>query len=686
MAVRIWNIAKGDKQKSTELAEKYSIPTFTAHLLASRGYTQPEQISELLVSDCYALTDPMGYADMDKAVRRIAAAIDKFEPIAVYGDYDADGVTATALLYSYLESCDANVLYVLPDRESGGYGLNNEVIDSFNEYGVKLIITVDNGISACDEVEYAKSLGIDTVITDHHQLPERLPDAVAVVNPHRPDCRGGFREFAGVGVAFKLVCALEGESEFILDNYADLIALGTIADVVPLVGENRVLARRGLESISRNERIGVNILKLNAGLGSGRVTASDISFYFAPRINAAGRLGKPDRAVRLLLSDDIDECRMLADELADENVRRQSMEKEIAAQIWQKLNADPSLMNDRVVVVSGEGWKKGLIGIFANRLCEALGKPCFVITTQDGVAKGSGRSVPGFSLVEALGACSDYLAMFGGHSSAAGLTLAEEDIDAFRTAINQYAADAGQMPFATIDIDCEIPLSRADIRLYRESQILEPFGAGNSVPVLCVRGCEIADIRAVGGNMHQRLTLRSGATTVTAMYFRMSGEFFHFKKGDVVDCVIELSYKDNASGSHERDNLTRIIRDMRPSGFEEASAARDERLFERHLRREELSAQEVELLLPDRECFSFVYSYLKTKGGYKGDLILLHWALSKINSKITYAKMLTVLEAMSQLGLISKMRSGAMWSVAVLPVLQKVRLEDAEIIWRLTDI
>lgn len=676
-----WNVSKGDKKLSAIISERHGVPKFAAHLLLTRGLTEAQELEDFLTKDA-PLCDPFEFIDMEKAVVRIRKAIENGERIAVFGDYDADGVTATALLYSYLESCEANVLYMLPDRATDGYGLRMSTVDTLEQYGTQLIITVDNGISCYEEVEYAKSKGIDVVITDHHQPPDRLPDACAVVDPHRHDCGGAFKDFAGVGVAFKLVCALEGDDEFILDNYSDLVAIGTIADVVPLIGENRRLVMHGLESIQECNRPGIFALANKAGLGLRKYKTSDISFILAPRINAAGRVGKPDRAVRLMLSEDMDECSDLAEDLCEDNSRRLELEREMTADAWNYFDEHPEVLLNQVVIIVGNGWNKGVIGIFASRMCETLGKPCFVLSIENGVATGSGRSVEGFSLHSALCACSDLLVHFGGHAMAAGLTINEEDIEDFTNRINEYASSLDEMPVPVIEIDCVLPANMVDYSLYRDSCFLEPFGVKNPAPVIGMTELTITDIRSVGNNQHQRLTLEKNGCVFNAMCFKTLPENFNFNVGDIIDCVVSLDFNESyARQAGDNAALTRIIKDIRLSGIDVDKMNHEQRLFEKAMRGEALTQQEKQLIIPNRQQSGAVY--LHVKDGYRGGLENLGARLFK--QGIGYGAVLVSLEAMRDRGLIKMRQRANCHTISPVPVSEKVDLNESYIIKKLSE-
>ena len=647
MSFRRWQIAKSDKMLSRSVAERFGIDGFAAHLLTSRGFCSDGQISDMLGldDDTAEFLDPFDIVDMDKAVSRIRKAIDGFERIAVYGDYDVDGVTSTALLFSYLESAGANVMYYIPDREGEGYGLNCKAVDTLHELNIDLIITVDNGISAVAEVEHAHSLGIDVVITDHHQEGEILPAAVAVVNPHRKDSACPFKEYAGVGVAFKLVCAIEGDSMAVVEDCGDLVALGTVADVVSLTGENRRLVRLGLRQLQSSSRLGLSTLIDMAGLSGKTITSTSIAFVIAPRLNAAGRLGKASHAVKLLITDDDEEASSLAEELTAQNKERQAIEQIIDREVTEMLAKDRSALYDRVIVIAGEKWNGGVIGIFASRICERYGKPCFIISYEGDRAKGSGRSMEGFSLYEAVSACTDQLTGFGGHTLAAGINLKTENIDAFRRAINAFARENyPAMPSPVLHIDCQLPPSAVTLQLCDASQLLEPFGADNSTPVIAVMGLKLTDIYGAGGGKHQRLTLERGGAIITAMKFSTPDEDFPFRVGDVVDIAVTL----DKSVYRGRESLTVIVRDIRLSEthFDEINGGRQ--LFEKMMRGEPLSEEDAETLRPTRSMLGTVYRAVS--GGYRGEADVLGCRMKRLG--VGFAVLLTSLQILSEGGLL----------------------------------
>ncbi len=672
MALKIWKTAQGDKELSRQIAAENNIAPYAAHLLVTRGYTDSDSIRNMLEPESMEFRDPFTIADMDKAVERINKAIDSFESIMVYGDYDVDGITATSLLYSYLAKREANVSYMLPSRDEEGYGLHMSTIDSMHSMGVKLIITVDNGISAVDEIAYAASLGIETVITDHHQPPEVLPAAVAIVNPHRKDCPSRFKDYAGVGVAFKVVCALDGDAEKIADEYADFVALGTVADVVPLLDENRALVVRGLKLINEEKRKGIAALMSCAGTKSLPATATDIAYTLSPRINSAGRLGKPDRAVQLMLCDEGLRCHALASELNEENNRRHKCERDIADQAWDMLQRDPALGNDRIVVIGGEGWNAGVIGIFAAKLCDSLGKPCIILSSDGEITKGSGRSLGNFSLHDAVASCRDMMIAYGGHTLAVGLTMKTEDIPEFRRRINEYAAGR-TMPMPELKLDCELPLSMINIDLVRAAEALEPFGACNPSPLVAIKNVRINRITPVGGGYHQRLLLSGAGVELTAMLFNVMTSQFAFRPGDIIDCAIAV----NRSDFRGDESVNAIIRDIRLSEIDVEEVIKADRLVEQLLRGEPVTAAQAEQMIPERSDYESIYRYL-SHIGFKGTYEILAARLRPHG--VTYARMRAALCAMIQLGLLDHKSRGGVSTIHINKVSFKADLEASEII------
>lgn len=647
MILRKWEVRPLDKERAAAFAQTYGVPFFLAMLMNIRGLDDAAHLREFL-GEGEPLSDPFLLKDMDKAVARITRAVDNMEKIAVYGDYDADGVTSTAMLYSYLETRGADVIFYIPQREGEGYGMNIGAVEYLKEQGVSLIVTVDNGISSVQEVARANELGIDVVVTDHHRPQEILPDAVAVVDAYRPDDTSPYKHFSGVGIAFKLLMALEdgaGDVEDLLEAYSDLAAIGTIGDIVPLTGENRTLIRAGLERLSQSDRPGVQALLENAGIAGKALTSTNVAFTLVPRINATGRMGAPERAVRLLISGYEEEAEVLSEEICADNEERRRVEAEIAEAAFADIE-EKGYMKDRVVVVDGEKWHHGVIGIVASRVTERCGKPCMIISRGETEAKGSGRSIEGFSLFEAICACGDLLIKFGGHPMAAGITLKPENIEAFRKRINQYAAEHfPQMPTQTVTLDCKLNPAALSVSMAQSLTQLEPFGNGNPQPVFGLFNMELSNITPVGGGGHLRLTLEKNGAVITAMRFNTKPEELPYHIGDKIDLAVQLEAREFRG----QPSLTVIVRDMKFAAFNTEKNIASLASFEKWQRGEVLSAEDKNRLYPDRACLAAIYRALRTVNGKETDQVRF---VSQFGKDMTLGLFKTALLVFEERGLV----------------------------------
>jgi len=562
-----WEVSKINKELAKELAFECDVDPFVAMIAASRGYDDPALLEEFL-SDEPMFSDPFSLTDIENAVACINEAIENDELISVYGDYDCDGVTATALLYSYLIKRGARVVCRIPDRFSEGYGMNKTAVEELHSKGVNLIVTVDNGISCFDEVAFANSLGIKVVVTDHHLPPESLPDAVAVVDPHRADDYSEFKDICGVGVAFNLVCALEGaEPEEMIEEYGDLVALGTIGDVMPLISVNRSFVRLGIKRILSGERMGISALMKIAGIDSAAFSSSRVAFGLVPRINAAGRMGSALRAFKLLVTEDEQEAYDLAKEIGEENSLRQQIEKNILDEAIAIIENE-KLYLQRVIVVSGENWHHGIVGIVASRICETYGKPTIVLSIDGDLAHGSGRSIEGFSLYECINSAADYTEKFGGHELAAGVTVKKENIDVFACSVNNYARTIKPI-VPVLKLDCKLNPVALSLDLFDELNVLQPFGTGNNVPIFGLCGVKIDKISSVAGGKHLKLSFSKNNVSFQAMLFSCSEEAFAFKLDDVLDIAVIL----DAGTFNGKRYLSIIIKDYRISGINDDDLA-----------------------------------------------------------------------------------------------------------------
>lgn len=647
MSRKKWLVSSADKDLAFDIAEEFGIEPFAALLLVSRGITDDEEIYSFFSDSC-RLCSPYDLKDMDKAVERIRKAIDTKEKITVYGDYDADGVTSTALLYRYLkgEGCDVN--FYVPDRKDEGYGLNLKAIEKIKNEGTSLIITVDNGISAFEEAEYIASLGMDLVITDHHRASEKLPRAVAVVDPHRYDCPSDFKLWAGVGVAFKLVCALsEKDDEEMLEMFSDLVTVGTIGDVVSLTGENRVIVKHGLKVINEKAQCGINALKKIAGVDGKTVNATSVAFSIVPRLNSIGRMAHASKAVEMLLSESITEAEEIGAGIDKSNADRQEIEKQIMLEAQKQIENNPDMLCERVLIFSGENWHAGVIGIVASKLVGKYGKPCIVITDDGNEAKGSGRSIDGFSLYDAISSAGHLLNHYGGHVLAAGFGLDSENIDKFRKAINDYARTV-EMPFPTLSLDCRLKPEFISADILSIISSLEPFGAGNPQPLFGLFGMSLVSVTAIGGGKHLRLSFKKGDTTVTALLFGTTSEEFPYAIGDVLDLAVTLERNEYMG----QVKVSIYIKDIRMSGTDDDRYLKSVRLYEKIKRGDSLTVKEVKFALPSRQTITDLYRLVKSKGKWTNGTDILSYRLGGDGSDA--CRLLLAADVLTELGIFRK--------------------------------
>lgn len=680
--MKVWSVAKVNKERAIAMANRLEIPPLLAMMLDIRGITKEEDVINFLQEN-KEFSDPFLMKDMDKAVERITTAVENGEKICIYGDYDADGVTSTSLLYSYLrDSLGADVMFYIPTRTGEGYGMNKGAVDKIHSQGVTLIITVDNGISAREEIDYANSLGIDTVITDHHMPSGAIPKAVAVVNAHQKDDKSPFKDFSGVGVAFKLVMAIEGEYadvDSLLENFSDIATLGTIGDIVPLVGENRTLVKNGLRHIQNSDRIGINAMKQESGIAEKEINSSNVAFTLVPRINAGGRLGSSEKSVNLLLTEDEDEAVTIADKLGMDNRERQSIEKEILASIDEEVRRTPNIVNDKILVFAGKGWHQGVVGIAASRIKDIYDKPTIIIgIDDDGVARGSGRSVEGFSLCDAVFACSEHLTHYGGHPMAVGISLEKEKINDFRKAINAYCKDI-KMPYNILHIDCKLNPNQLDLSILDSLSYIEPCGASNPSPIFGLYNMTVIATKEIGNGKHMRITLSrgQGQVPVYAVYFNHNFQSCSYRNGDIVDVAVSL----DRNIYNGQENLSVIIKDIKYSQSNNEELIDSERIFDKFAKRYKLTKNEVMSILPTRNDFAYVYRFLKqNKGFIYGEYALVN----ALNYKISMGKLIVILYSMKELGLINWLQ-GLYQSIIEMKESGKVNLEDSVFIKKLKE-
>lgn len=542
-----WIISNHSRESISEIAQANNVPKFMAATLITRNLTDRDSIARFMRCEATSFHNPYLLKGMEDAVERIDMAIENGEKITIFGDYDADGVTAAYILYTYLKDKTDNVDCYIPDRTDEGYGLSESAIDSLE--GTTLIITVDTGITACEQVEYARGKGIDVIITDHHTPLDKLPDAVSVINPKQADCNYPYKSLAGVGVAFKLVYALSDCDKAVFDRYSHIAAIGTIADLAELTGENRYIVQCGLGRLRITDNMGIRALFEVASIDRNNISASTISFSIGPMLNATGRISTAHTSLKLLLSKSREEATELAKQIVGDNELRKSEERAITEQVLELIE-NTDVKDDNIIVVSGNGWHHGVIGIVSSRVTERYYKPSVIISTDGAEGKASSRSIEGFNLFEAISACSEDLVKFGGHIMAAGLTIEDSKIADFRRHINEYAA-----PLLTEDIltpklyiDCEIDMAEFDVKNISCLKAFEPCGIGNRTPTYCICGATVRNIKI--SKNHAFLNLEKDGYIFTAPAFNMAEEFINTGTGDVIDIAGTLNINEfNGSAS-----------------------------------------------------------------------------------------------------------------------------------------
>lgn len=669
MKFKEWEIGAYNREQVGRFrAEGYS--PLTAMVLSARGFATPEDAA-VFIKGSAGYNDPYLLKDMDRAVARIKKAIIDDEYIAVYGDYDVDGITSTCELICCLREMGARCEYYIPARVEEGYGLNREAVDFLSERGIKLIVTVDCGITAFQEVEYARSLGIDTVITDHHRCQNGLPDCVAVVNPCRPDDTYPFKGLAGVGVAYKLVCALIGEER--ARKYIDLLALGTVADVMPLEDENRDFVKKGLEALSRTKRPGLRSLIAESGIRTNSISATDVAFALAPRLNAAGRMGQVYLATELLLTEDEELAAELASSLTSLNKERQGIENEIFVEAMQMLRDAPP---KGAIVLASPNWHHGVIGIVSSKLAERFRQRVFLISLADGVGKASCRSFRGQSVIAAIEAGSSHLVDYGGHEMAAGFTILEEEIPTFRRLVEQYAEEhrAEDEAGCSLRVDCVLEsLDEITVQNIEGLDVLQPFGQNNPAPVFCLEGVRVEKAYMVGAQKdHLRMIFGGDGQTCPGIFFNenfISAGVCAEDRVDVAFCLKVNDFKGNRTAQMQ-------VMDIRPC---RAEREREPEMAElkRKIDRVILSRDDARRLMPTREQFVSLWRHIAPRAGedYIVSLPRLAQAVGMEPEKAAVC-----LRVFAQCSLISLEETGRMIKVHTLPYEGKAQLEKAPLL------
>ena len=683
-----WHVAQENCAAAERLADA-GYPYLVSEVLASRGVERAEDAAEFLTQETTLTYSPFLMQDMDKAVERIAQAIAAGEKIAIFGDYDVDGITATCILVDYLKGRGADVVHYIPRRIEDGYGLSCDAIEGLRKGGATLLVTVDCGITGVDEVAFARSIGMDVVVTDHHECKETLPVASAVVDPRRSDCEYPFKHLAGCGVALKLVLALGGpdREEALFSRYCTLAAVGTVADVMQMTGENRTIVSRGLATLDRSDFIGLHALLKEAGLAGREISSVQIGFVLAPRINAAGRMGAADMAADLLLCQDPVQAEELAKALCALNRERQSVEQTIYSQAEEMIEQMPE-EDRRALVLASETWHQGVVGIVASRLSEKYSRPSFMIHLNGTVGKGSCRSWGGFNLFAALESCSDLLLGFGGHELAAGFTIDAANIPAFRARMNQYAAEywVGKAPESTLEIDVELHQpGRVTLQEVEALAALEPYGSGNARPLFCLMGATLLRMQNVGQNRHLKLRLGKGSAQFDGIFFSTNTAACGCQEGDRVDAAFYLQVNEFRGSRTVQLQMV----DIRPSLSASSREQECLTLLAQCTGGETVSAKNARRMLPSREQYAAVWRtlvHMTPEGAlhtaYLPLLRSLSAALGKTDSFLRSAFCLAVFQ---ERGLLQLELHGDDIDLQLAGRDKKVKLEDSEYIRRLTD-
>jgi single-stranded-DNA-specific exonuclease len=669
LRTREWILKQQQKKISAEL-QRSGYSRVISCLLANRGLENSEQAQQFLTSSLTIMHDSFLMRDMKKSADKIKEAVASNERITIYGDFDVDGITATALLYLYLKSVDANVHAYIPQRENEGYGLNSDAIQHIAEQGTTLIITVDTGISAINEAKLALELGLCLIITDHHQPRDMLPEAYAIVNPNQSGCEYPYKQLSGVGVAFKLVCAISGKPQNeLLEQFGDLVCLGTVADVVPLTDENRIIVKTGLMLISRQKREGIKALLKEAAIEPKSISSTTLAFTLAPRINACGRMSTAMEALRLLVCDDRLKAQQLAERLDENNKQRQAIESEIFKEIVGIINSDPTILEHPVIIVCGNGWHNGVVGIVASRIMEQYGKPCILISFDGEEGRASCRSLPGFNIFKALKSCEPLLTRYGGHEFAAGFSIAKQNLDEFIHSIYIYAASMPEIPALALNLECELYSEEITLDTASDITLLEPYGSGNPTPLFLITDLQVTKITPLSEGKHLRINLLKGGNKHVALLFNAQRFGLQLETDELYDLAVSL----DVNIYNGTKSLTIIIRDFRKSkGYEQHMSIYNQ--FKGGTLQSAIPSE----FVPAREDFTAVYKYIKRNPGNTS----LKKALTAVTSAycgMNLFKLRLILDVFEETGLISAQFDDENYYIKINTGL-KVDLEKSEIL------
>ena len=636
-----WTAYKPDRNIIQKFVSECNIAPLTAMTLVSKGFRSPDDVMESL--DIKGLSDPFLIKDMKKTAEILNSAIDNNEKICIYGDYDCDGIMATVIMYTYLTEVGADVTYYIPER-SEGYGLNTNAIDKISDDGTKIILTVDNGISAVNEAEYIYSIGMRLLITDHHQVGETLPRAEAIVDPHRPDCDSPFKYMCGAGLALKLVAAMEdGDYTIALEQFADLAAIATVADIVSLTGENRFLVSYGIRLIENTDRPALITLKEICRIKKS-VDTDSIGFRISPRINASGRFGSPKDATELFLCENYEEALVMAQKLDTLNEQRKNAENIIINDIYRIIDENPDIIRERVIFICGNNWHHGVIGIVASRIEERFGKPCFIASENDNEIRGSARAFGEFSVFDALSYASDALEKFGGHTGAGGFTIKQGMKEEFHALLEKYALEKHKsMPLMTVQANAVIPPELINIQNIENLKLLEPYGCENEKPCFIIQNAHINEIVPLSDGKHSKLRIETGKYHFDALAFFVSPNSLMVKTGDNCDMIATIGINE----FNGTTNINLFIEDVRPHYFQQNKYFSAQNAFESFMRGEELPENYYRNMLPSRDDTVRIYRNIPDSG------IAFDKLYMKFCPALNYCKFCVAVEALRQLEIVT---------------------------------
>ncbi len=673
MSFKLWSIPRHNK-KVKEIADKLAIPEIVAQVLFSRGFSDLDEIKKFIGLQKETYLAPMDWVGMKKFVDMLKSAIDSCKKICIYGDYDADGVTSSALVYTYLKSCGADVIYYIPERDKDGYGLNNKAIDFLKSENVDVILTVDNGISAYNEVEYANSLGIKVLISDHHKLPSKLPNADAIINPHLNGDSSKIN-FAGVGVAFELIRAMESDNPgFDFEQYLDLVAVGTIGDSIELFGETRDIVKAGLKKISDSPRSGIKEILKRSKIKTSEIDSMSIAFGIVPRINASGRMGDAASAMKLLISESDVRAKVISQSMESLNILRKSIEKEIVDEIETFLIKDKIAKYQKVIVAVGENWYHGVLGIAAAKISEKYGKPCILITIEGDNARGSCRSTEGFSIYELLNYCKGSLEKFGGHNMAAGFNMKTEKIEEFKLSVIDFCSKH-DVPPLTLKIDACLKPSEISFDIFESLDCLKPFGSGNPEPTFGIINMEITEVKSIGNGNHTKIFLKKSGKKIEALWFGKKSCDFLYSPGEKVDIAVNLIPNEYMG----QKSVTLKILDVRRTGYDFKNAIMQRNIYENFKLYPESIGSDLKFIDVNREDVAKIYRFLRKNQniGIRPDVIS-----EKVFLNDDYiARIYIIIDVLDELNLIDVIRRGSNeYSITLNQVSSKVDLKNSKIL------